>query len=133
MSDYPSKDNNNQGTEREDQRENGWSRVYLCGCGPGAGLVLHSYLHVEPCNDQASSAGAKLFFPHPGPVMGSSSCRQSANGSAARVAEAATGQWEARDVAGICGHGCSGTGACGQVVCSLLNKPISGRDALLLR
>ena len=105
----------------------------VCGCGPGASLVLHSYLHVEPCNDQASSAGAKLFFPHPGPVMGSSSCRQSANGRAAEVAEAALGQWETRNVAGICGHGCSGTGACGQVVCSLLNKPISGRDALLLR
>ena len=96
MSDYPSKDNNNQGTQRErgSERMDGPEtvRAYLRGCGPGASLVLHSYLHVEPCNDRASSAGAKLFFPHPGSVMGSSSCRQSTNESAARVAEAATDQ-----------------------------------------
>ena len=48
----------------------------VCGGGVGPGPVragvLHSYLHVEPCNYQASSAEAKLFFPHPGSVMGSS-------------------------------------------------------------
>ena len=86
MSDYPSQDNNNQGTERK--REEGWDGpeppqsaqcgAYLVsGGGPELAGVLHSYLHVEPCNYQASSAGAKLFFPHPGPVMGSSTWRQS--------------------------------------------------------
>ena len=49
----------------------GWEAVAVgavCGRAlPGASRCpIHSYLHVEPCNYQASSAGAKLFFPHPG-------------------------------------------------------------------
>ena len=46
-----------------------WERCAAVLCLVRAG-VLHSYLHVEPCNYQASSAGAKLFFPHPGPGYG---------------------------------------------------------------
>ena len=66
----------------------GWEAV---GCGSGVRpcsawcepVSIHSYLHVEPCNYQASSAGAKLFFPHPGPGYG-----------IARLA--AVDQWESR-------------------------------------
>ena len=108
----------------------GWEAVgAVCGRAlPGASRCpIHSYLHVEPCNYQASSAGAKLL------VMGSQDWRQSTNGRAEQAAGAAIDQWEASIVAGILCHGCSGCGACGQVVCSLLNKPISGRDALLVR
>ena len=50
-----------------DGREGG--REAVCGRGLVRAGVLHSYLHVEPCNYQASSAGAKLFFPHPGPCL----------------------------------------------------------------